>query len=435
MRTEIIILILLILLNGLFSMAELAVVSARRVRLQTHAKDGHKGARAALDLVDNPTRFLSTVQIGITLIGILSGALGGATIAENLSLFFNQYPALTSYSEALGVGIVVIIVTFFSLVIGELVPKRLALGNPERIASGVAPLMVLAYKITTPIVNLLSFSTEFTLRLLGIKSVDEPAVTEEEIKILIDQGRKSGVFEDVEQKIVERVFRMSDRTVNSIMTYRAEIVWLDVDDPFEVSIDKVIESGHTNFVLSQGDLDNIVGIVRAKDLLAECAGGDPVSVRTSPQLPPLFPKGMNALDAVERMREERSPLALILDEFGSIIGLVTLTDVLEAIIGEMPGMDVNDGPEATQREDGSWLVDGIMSVDELQLLLEMDVLPEQDTDYETVSGMLMVYLGRIPHVGDTFEWRNLRFEVMDLDGFRVDKVLVTPLLSKKSPGR
>ncbi len=421
------ILILLILANGLFSMSEMAVVSARRARLQQRARDGSRGAKAALELADHPTRFLSTVQIGITLIGILSGAFGGATIAEKLAIFFDRYPELAPYSEAIGVGIVVTVVTYFSLVIGELVPKRLALGNAEKIAAGVAPFMVFAYKVTTPIVNLLSLSTEITLRLLGIKPVNEPAVTEEEIKILIDQGRQSGVFEDVEQRIVERVFRLSDRTVNSIMTHRSEMVWLDTEDLFEENIKKIIASGHSNFVLCRSDLDNFIGIVRAKDLLVEFASHQSVSLRSSSQLPPLVPKGMNALDVVERLRAERSPLALVLDEYGSVTGMVTLTDVLEAIIGDMPGMDIDDEPEATQREDGSWLVDGIVSVDELQLLLDLDELPDEEAEYETVSGLFMVQVGRIPRVGDTFEWQNLRFEVVDMDGHRVDKALVTHL--------
>jgi putative hemolysin len=425
--TEILILVLLILTNGLFSLAEMAVVSARRVRLQQRAEDGSKGARAALNLATHPTRFLSTVQTGITLIGILSGAFGGATIAEWLAAYFAQYSALQPYSEAIGVGIVVTVVTYFSLVIGELVPKRLALNNAEAIAASVAPLMEFFAKIARPVVSLLSFSTEILVRLLRIKPTSEPAITEEEVKILIEQGRQTGIFEDVEQEIVERVFRLSDRTVNSMMTHRSEIVWLDVEDPLEQNIKMIVASGHSNYVVCEGDLDQVLGILKVKDLLSEYAGGHAVSIETGLQMPPFVPEGMNALEVVERLRQVKSPLALVVDEYGTIAGMVTLTDVLEAIVGDIPGLDDEGEAEATQREDGSWLLDGMMSVDELQLLLDLDELPEEEMNYDTVGGLFMAQLGRIPVVGDKFQWHNLHFEVMDMDGHRVDKVLIMPM--------
>lgn len=432
LTTEILILILLILTNGLFSLAEMAVVSARKVKLQQSAEAGNKGARTALALAVEPTRFLSTVQIGITLIGILSGALGGATIAETLATYFAQYPVLQPYSEEIGVGIVVTAITFFSLVIGELVPKRLALNNAERIATLVAPLMQFVATVTKPFVSLLSFSTEIVLRLLGIKVASEPAITEEEVKILIEQGREAGVFEDVEQEIVERVFRLSDRTVNSLMTHRSEIVWLDVDDPLEENIKKIISSGHSNFVVCKGDVDEVIGVLRAKDLLREYAAGRSVAIPASLPMPPFVPQGMNALVVVERLRKDKSPVALIVDEYGSIDGMVTLTDVLEAIVGNIPALDVDGEPEATRREDGSWLLDGMMSVDDLQMLLDLDELPGNPHDYETVGGLFMTQMGRIPAVGAKFEWKDFRFEVMDMDGHRVDKVLVAPIMPPTS---
>src|SRR5215207_532591 len=350
----VLILILLILINGLFSLSEMAIVSARKVRLEQHADEGSKGARTALSLARQPTRFLSTVQIGITLIGILSGAFGGATIAEKLAAYFARFPALQPYSEAISVGIVVTLVTYFSLVIGELVPKRLALNNAEKIAISVAPLMEFVAKVAKPLVSLLSFSTEILVRLLGIKPTSEPSITEEEIKILIEQGRLSGIFEDVEQKIVERVFRLSDRTVNSLMTHRSEMIWLNVEDSFEENMKKIIASGHSNFLVCRAELDNVVGIARAKDLLGEWVNGNHASIQTSSQMPPFVPNGMNALDVVERLREEKIPMALVVDEYGSIAGMVTFTDILEAIVGDIPGMDVEgDEPEAVQREDGS----------------------------------------------------------------------------------
>jgi putative hemolysin len=424
LTTQILILVLLILINGFFSLSEMAVVAARKLRLQQSAEEGSRGARAALALAAEPTRFLSTVQIGITVIGILSGALGGATIAEKLAAYISQYPTLQSYSEEIAVGIVVTIITFFSLVLGELVPKRLALNSAERIATFVAPIMQFVAKLTKPFVSLLSLSTEFILRLLGIKAASEPAVTEEEVKILIDQGRAVGVFEDMEHDIVERVFRLSDRTVNSLMTHRSEMVCLDVEDPIEENINKIISSGHSNFVVCKGDVDDIIGILRAKDLLREYAAGRSVAIPASLQMPPFVPEGMNALEVVERLRLNKSPVALIVDEYGSIEGMLTLTDVLEAIVGDIPALDVDGEPEAIQREDGSWLLDGLISVDELQMLFNLDELPDNSNDYDTLGGLFMAQLGRIPTVGDTFEWQNLRFEVVDMDGHRVDKALV-----------
>lgn len=432
LTTEILILVLLILTNGLFSLSEMAVVSARRVRLQQRAEEGNRGAKIALNLAMQPTRFLSTVQIGITLIGILSGAFGGATIAETLAAYLAQYPALEPYSEAIGVGIVVTVITYFSLVIGELVPKRLALNNAERIATSVAPLMQFVSMLAKPFVSLLSASTELFVRLLRIKPTSEPSVTEEEVKILIEQGRETGVFEDVEQEIVERVFRLSDRTVNSLMTHRSEMVCLDLEDPLEENIRKIVTSGHTNFVVCKGDLDHVVGILRAKDLLKEYVDGRSISIPESLPTPPFVPEGVNALEVVARLRHDKSPVALIVDEYGTIDGMVTLTDVLEAIVGDIPALDEKGEPAATKREDGSWLLDGMMPVDELQMLFDLDELPEDSEDYDTLGGLFMAQMGRVPSVGDAFEWNDMRFEVVDMDGHRVDKVLITP---RKPPAR
>jgi putative hemolysin len=427
LAAETLILFLLILTNGFFSLSEMAIVSARKVRLQQRAEEGDKAARTALDLAGQPTRFLSTVQIGITLIGILTGAFGGATVAETLATYFSQFPALEPYSEALGVGIVVTVITFFSLVFGELVPKRLALSSAERIAALVAPIMQFLSTISGPIVNLLSASTELVVRLLGIKPASEPTVTEEEVKILIEQGRETGVFEDVEQEIVERVFRLSDRSVNSVMTHRSELVWLDVEDPLEENIEKILTPGQTNFVVCKGELDHVIGVLSAKDLLREFADTGSISIPESLPMPPFLPEGVNALEVVARLRHDKSPVALIVDEYGTIDGMVTLTDVLEAIVGDIPALDENGEPAATKCEDGSWLLDGMMSVDELQMLLDLDELPEDSEGYDTVGGLFMAQLGRIPSAEDKFEWNGLRFEVVEMDGYRVDKVRITPL--------
>ncbi len=435
MATEILILGALIFVNGFFSMAEMAIVSTNKTRLRQRVEDGSDRARTALALAENPTPFLSTIQVGITLIGILMGVFAEAALAEELIMIFDQYAWLASYSETVSAAIIVIIITYLSVVIGELVPKRLALGNSERIAISTAPLMLFFSKAATPVVNLLTASTEVVLRLLKVKLPGEPTVTEEEIKILIDQGTSRGVFEEVEQEIVERVFRLSDRLVSSLMTHRLQMVWLDVDDSFEDNMRKVIASGHSNFVVCRGSLENIVGITRAKDLLALYLNGRPDSIMTSSQPPPVIPKRMKALDALERLREEKSPLALVVDEYGAIAGMITFADVLEAIVGDIPGMDnVGDEPEATRREDGSWLFDGRMAIHDLQIILGLDKLPAQDAHYETVGGMFMAYLDRIPAAGDGFEWDGLRFEVVDMDGHRVDKVLVAPISSTHTIG-
>jgi putative hemolysin len=430
--TEIFILILLILTNGFFSLAEMAIVSARKIRLQQRAEEGSKGAETALGLARQPTRFLSTVQTGITLIGILSGAFGGATIAEWLAAYIAGYPALQPYSEPIGVGIVVTLVTYFSLVIGELVPKRLALNNAEAIATSVAPLMEVVSRAARPVVSLLSSSTEILVRLLRIKPTSEPAITEEEVKILIEQGRQTGIFEAVEQEIVERVFRLSDRTVNSLMTHRSGMVWLDAQDPLDVNIQKIVASGYSNFLVCDGEIDHVLGVLQVKDLLAAYSAKGEVSIKAALQMPPFVPEGMNALEVLERLRQMKSPLAVIVDEYGTVAGMFTLTDVLEAIVGDIPGLDDEGDAEATQRSDGSWLLDGMMSVDELQILLDLDELPAAEISYDTVGGLFMAQLGRIPTVGDKFEWQELHFEIMDMDGHRVDKVLVMPV---KPPSR
>jgi magnesium and cobalt exporter, CNNM family len=277
------------------------------------------------------------------------------------------------------------------------------------------------------VVSLLSASTEMLVRLLRIKPTSEPAITEEEVKILIEQGRQTGIFEDVEQEIVERVFRLSDRTVNSLMTHRSEMVWLDLEDPLEENLKKLLATGHSNFVVCKGDFDHVIGILRSKDLLREYAAGGSVAIPASLPMPPFVPEGMKALELVARLRHDKSPVALIVDEYGTIDGMVTLTDVLEAIVGDISALDEEGEPAATQREDGSWLLDGMMSVDELQMLFDLDELPEDAANYDTIGGLFMTQKGRVPIVGDKFEWHNLTFEVVDMDGHRVDKVLIRPL--------
>lgn len=424
---QIIVLFLLTLANGFFAMSEMAIISARKIRLQQMAEKGNKGARIALELAEKPTRFLSTIQVGITTISIITGAIGGSSVSASLAIQFAKVPWLAPISHTLAIVIVIIIITFITLVLGELLPKRIGLNNAERIAARVAPTMLLLSRISTPIVRLLSGTTEGLLRAFGVKSSKEPAVTEEEVRVMINEGTQVGVFEEEQQDMVERVFRLNDRTVNSVMTHRSEMVWLDVEDSLKVNFKKIMESGYSNFLVSKGELDNVVGYARTKDLLARYIKGEPIDLKTLVKTPLYVPETTTALEMVEKLRNAKAHFGLVVDEYGSIAGVVTLTDVLQAIVGDIPWVDNEGKPEFVQREDGSWLVDGKMAVDDLEMLLDVDELPEEEANYETVGGLIMAHFDRIPVAGDCFEWNNLSFEVMDMDGHRVDKVLVVPM--------
>jgi putative hemolysin len=425
--TEILIVFLLILTNSLFALSEMAIISARKTRLHQRAEDGDKGAKAALVLSKEPTRFLSTIQIGITTIGILSGAFGGATIAEEIASAVGKVSWLAPYSESIGVGIVVVIITFFSLIIGELVPKRIALNNADRIATKVAAPMNVIMRLATPIVSLLSISTEVILRLLGIKPSREPTVTEEEIKMMIYEGAQVGVFEEAEQEIVERVFRLGDRRVSSLMTYRTEMVLLDIEDGLDTNLDKIAASEHSRFPVCKGSPDEIVGIIQVKDLFAQERRGLVMDMEAAIQPAVFIPEAMSALELLEHLREKKNHLALIVDEFGGVTGMVTINDVLEAIVGDIPTLeDKIKEPDIVQREDGSYLLNGTLSIEELKDLLDLNNLPsEEDGSFETLGGMLMAEIGRIPNTGDIVVCENWRYEVVDMDGYRVDKVLAS----------
>lgn len=431
MILEILIIILLIIANGIFSMSEIAIVSARRALLKQKAEEGDAGAVVALELVNEPNQFLSTIQIGITLIGILAGAYGGATIVEELAQLLVDFTFLAPYSNTISIALVVLGITYLSLVIGELVPKRVAMSNPEKISSFVATPMRTFSKIASPIIFLLSASTDLVLKAIGVKSYVEPTVTEEEIKILIDQGTTAGVIEEEEQDIVERVFRLGDRKVYDIMTPETEIVWLDIDDPPEEIQRKITSGPFSLFPVSRGKLDNVLGVVQAKDLLPCSIRDGKVDLKSS-LLPPLFiPESMRALKVLERFKETGIHMAIVIDEYGSVHGIVTLTDLLEAMVGDIPHIEELAEPMIVKRENGSWLVDGALSVDEFKEAFHMDKLPDEDL-YQTVGGFAMMHLERVPSTGDRFEWGEYRFEVVDMDEHRVDKLLVTPL--KKDDG-
>ncbi len=426
---EILLIFLLMILNGVFAMAEIALVSARKVRLQQKADDGNTGARAALELGEEPNRFLSTVQIGITLVGVLVGAVGGATLAGKLSAFLSTIPWLATVASGVSLTIVVLISTYFSLIIGELIPKRLALNNPEGVAIALSRPMRFLAIITKPVIQLLSWSTDLGLRLLGARENEEPPVTEEEIKVMIEQGGQVGVFGEAEQDMVEGVMRMGDQYVDAIMTPRTEIEWIDLDEPFEEIQSQILTSVHTRFPVAQGSLDEVVGILNVRDFLARCLEECPVDIQALLQ-PPLFvPDSMSALKVVEMIKEAGVHVALVIDEYGGLLGMVTLLDILEGIVGVMPAAPGELAEvQAVQREDGSWLLDGLLQVDEFKELFDLDELPDEvRLGYQTLAGFIFGYLGTIPTTGEHFEWNGLKLEIVDMDGKRVDKVLVSKL--------
>jgi len=426
MFVEVVIILSLVLLNGLFSMSEMAIVSARKNRLEKKAEYGNSGAARALELANNPNRFLSTVQVGITLIGILSGAFGGATIAEKIGIELARIPALEPYSEAIGVGIVVLVITYLSLVFGELVPKRLAMSSAEKIASRTSGFMQFLSTITKPIVSLLSGSTNLILSLLAVKPSTEPEVTEDDLKDILDQGTESGIFEESEQDMVERIFRLNDRNVSAFMTPRTETVFLDIDATHEEIQHIINKFPFSRFPVIKDSIDNLIGIVQSRDLLLQRLESNQYDIQSVLQEPLFIPESTPALDVIQTFKSTGAELAVIIDEYGGVLGLVSLNDILEAIVGEVIAPFGEEEPEAIRREDGSWLFDGMIHIDELKDYLDIDELPDEDEgDYETLSGLVMSELGRIPVSGDYFEWKNMRFEVMDMDGRRVDKVLVT----------
>jgi putative hemolysin len=427
---EILTILVLILANGIFSMSEMAVVSARKVRLQQLANQGDVNANAALTLAESPNHFLSIVQVGITLINILNGVFGGATIAKRLEDYIKPIPILANYSHAIAVGIVVLIITYLSLIVGELVPKRLALNNPERIAALVAIPMSALAKLASPIVYLLSASTDLVLRILGITPSTEPQVTEEEIKILIEQGTEAGTFEEAEQDMVERVFRLGDRPVTYLMTPRPDIVWLDLDDSPEENRHKMVESAYSRYPVCQEGLDNVLGIIPVTDLLARSLRHEPLDLTLGLRQPVFVPESTRGLKVLELFKQTVTHMALVVDEYGVIQGLVTLNDIMSEIVGDVPAEPGQEEPHAVQREDGSWLVDGMLGIEEFLELFGMEELETQERgNYQTLGGFVITHLGRIPTAADHFEWDGMRFEVMDMDGNRVDKVLVAPKVS------
>lgn len=424
---EILLILLLILANGVFAMAEMALISARKPRLEQRAEEGDTGAQIALELARTPNRMLSTTQIGVSLVGILSGAVGGATLTDRLSPLIGRVAFLAPYQHVLALAAVVLVITYLTLVMGELIPKRLGLNNPERVAAGMAGLMKFLSRLADPVVRLLSASTELGLRAIGAHPPDEPPVTEEEIRVLLEQGTQVGVIQAAEQDMVESVFRLGERRVDALMTPRTEIAWLDLDESLESNLRILQGSPHSRFPVGQGSLDNVVGVLAMKDLLGQQLADRPIDLHSLVQAAQFVPESTPALKVLEMFKQSGMPIALVIDEFGGLLGMVTLTDVLEAIVGDITPAGQPFEPQAIQREDGSWVFDGLLQIDEFKDILDIPALPDEErASYQTLGGFVMSQLGNIPHSGDAFEWGKWRFEVVDMDGRRVDKVLVSP---------
>jgi magnesium and cobalt exporter, CNNM family len=424
---DFLLILLLIVVNGVFSMSELAVVSARKSRLQQWAGAGRAEAQTALALASQPGPFLSTVQVGITSVAILTGALGEAVLAGDLARHLAAVPGLAAYSSPLALGLVVLIITYLSVVIGELVPKRLALLNPEGIATAVARPMHLLSRIAAPLVGVLNWSSEAILELLGAKPSGEPPVTEEEIKVLMDQGTKAGVFEASEKTLVANILRLDEQRLTDIMTPRMDILFLDLEQSSDENRERIVASPYSRLPVCRGGLDNVLGVVSAKHLLARQLGGHPLDLTAAVQPPVYVPETLSPNELLETFKKTRQHLALIVDEYGEIQGLVTMNDVMEAIVGDIPSAEQPEESDAVRREDGSWLLDGMLSLEKFRQIFGIEEMQEDSTgNVHTIGGFAMLQLGKVPKVADHFEWRGLRFEVVDMDRNRVDKVLVVP---------
>jgi putative hemolysin len=418
---EIFILIGLILLNGFFSMAEIALVSARKTKLELQANKGDLRAKAALALANHPDNFLSTVQIGITLIGIFTGIYSGDKIIEDVKIWLNQFPYLLQYSQGLATFIVLILVTFLSLILGELLPKRIGMAAPESIAKIAAGPMRIISLITFPFVWLLTRTTKLLVNLFNITS-DDNQMTEEEIKAIISEGTETGAIEISEQEIIERVFHLGDRNITSLMTHRSDIVWFDINDNEETIKEKIVQEPHTVYPICEGNIDHIKGIVSIKDLYIT-----PDNIQFKEVMKPaLFvPENNTPYQLLEKFKVTKIHTCFIVDEYGSLLGLITLNNILEAIVGDIPQPDVQDY-EIVTREDGTFLVDGqIPFYDFLSKFEKTDYIDEDEHDFDTLAGFILHELERIPHTGDLLDWKEFHFEIVDMDSHRIDKILVT----------
>lgn len=422
---ELLIILLLVLINGVFSMSEIALVSSRKSRLEAFARTGDKQAKAALDLANSPNRFLSTVQIGITLIGILTGVYSGDKITSDLEVVLGTLPYVGIYKHSVAVGLVVLLITFLSLVLGELVPKRIGLSNPEGIAMFVAKPMNVLSRITSPFIALLSLASDLLIRILNIKP-NESSVTEEEIKSLIQEGTTGGIFEEIEQEIVHNVFQLGDRRVTSLMTNRQEIVWLDIEDSVEENKAKVFETKHAVYPLCRGTVDNVLGLIYIKDLIGEDVDERLASLPALKREPVYLPESNRAYQALEKFKEHRMYFGIIVDEYGGLMGVVTMHDIMDALVGDISEEDEYE-TDIVKRDDGTYLIDAQLPFDDFVQYFEVNVHDAERRDlvgFNTLGGFALHILEDIPETGETFQWKHFDFEIIDMDKSRIDKILV-----------
>ncbi len=418
-------LLFLIALNGVFAMAEIALVSSRKARLQKLVDDGSRGARLALRLHEDPSGFLSTVQVGITSIGILSGVVGEDALARPIEAWLEQFMWIDQYARPISVGVIVVLITYLSVVLGELVPKRLALLAPETISSFIARPMVWLSKVTRPLVWLFSVSSDVILRPFNARRAGEPPVTDEEIKVLMEQGAEAGVFHESEQEIVSNVLRLDEQRIGTIMTPRKDVHFIDLEE-VEEARQEIADSEYGRLVVCRDGLENIVGVLHVADLLKPALAGEPLDIEAAMRAPLFVPETVTTSQLLENFRKSRVQFALVVDEYGELEGVVSLTDVLTSIVGDMPADDEEAEADAVQREDGSWLLDASMTMERFSDLFDADELPGSESGgFHTIGGFVMHMLGRVPRAADHFECQGMRFEVVDMDRHRVDKVLLT----------
>ncbi|MDN5851027.1 MAG: hemolysin family protein [Nitrococcus sp.] len=432
LTVSILILLILIVMNGVFAMSEMAVVSSRRARLQQRVAEGDRAAAAAHDLVDDPGRFLSTIQIGITLIGVVTGAFGGATIAAEVGDWVNiNMPAFEGSGETVALAIVVAITTYLTLIFGELVPKRIALRNPEVMASLIARPMSLLSRIAAPAVWLLDTSTEGVLKLLRLQKGGKESVTEEEVRSMISEGTRHGVFDPREESMIKGVLRLDDRLARSVMVPRQDVLWLDIDDDLQAVRRKIEPSGYSRFLVCRGEIDEFLGIVSARDILDSLLHEEPFELAKFLAEPVVVPEGVPILRLLDQFKSTGVHLAVIVDEYGGLEGIATMKGVMEVIAGALPEHWEGARGQAIQRADGSWLVDGMMETGDFERVLGLNGI-QHDKDYHTVAGFVLHCLEDFPAEGDSAYWNGIRFEILDMDGRRIDKVLVTPPVEQDS---
>ncbi|MDB5748744.1 MAG: hypothetical protein JWP72_3592 [Massilia sp.] len=438
MLTSILIILFLILLNGVFAMSELALVSARRMRLEKAAGEGSRGARAALDLADEPSNFLSTVQVGITLISIFNGAFGEASLVAQLTPTFKEIPLVAPYAYHAALGLVVVCITFASIILGELVPKRIAMQYPEAMATFIAPPLRLLSSVMSPFVKILALTTEAIVRLLGIGRHKEEAPTEEDITGMIKESTDAGVFEKTEYDIVSRALRLDDQHLKSLMTPRVDVTFVDLEDPRADNLERIAGSRYSRLPVCRGDRSQIVGFVHTRDLLAQAVRDgslDAIDIEGAVQEMLYVPETVSAMGLLELFKKNNAELALIVDEYGDIQGMVTLTDVMSALVGDVTVIGEEHDPDAMQREDGSWLVDGGMALDRFRDVMGISLgFPGEDAGaYHTLAGFMLYQLGYIPRASDVVAWEEYRFEIVDMDGNRIDRLLVTHVPASAEP--